>query len=100
MTDNDKKKQIEEMARVICDGRPACNHVMCHEWYTAKKIYDAGYRKHVVGEWTRIEVRGKNYAQVYYQHNDCEVNQTQMFPSPYNSCPNCGARMKGGESGS
>lgn len=41
----DKEKQIEEMARVICDGCAVCNHVMCHEWYTAKKVYDAGYRK-------------------------------------------------------
>ena len=92
----DKQNQIEEMARVICDGCPACNHIMCNEWYTATKIYNAGYRKQIEGEWTRIEVRGKNYAQVYYQHNDCKVNQTQMFPSPYNSCPNCGAKMKDG----
>lgn len=41
----DKEKQIEEMARVICDGCTVCNHVMCIEWYVAQKIYNAGYRK-------------------------------------------------------
>lgn len=62
----------------------------------AKEIYNAGYRKQSEGEWTRFEVNSsKGYGQVYYQHKDCEINATQLFPSPYHFCPNCGARMKG-----
>ena len=45
------------------------------------------------GEWTIFEVNGKNYGQVYYQHKECKVNETQLFPSPYKFCPTCGARM-------
>lgn len=56
----------------------------------------AGYRKQKEGEWKRIEVNGENYCQVYYQHKDCKVNETQIFPSPCHFCPNCGAHMKGG----
>lgn len=42
---SDKEKQIEELARVICDGCTECKRIMCHEWYIAQKIYNAGYRK-------------------------------------------------------
>jgi hypothetical protein len=99
-----RAEQIAEMAKVACtscdyDNNGSCDlHRLpgqCHNATSvAEAIYNADYRKQVEGEWTRVEVRGKNYAQVYYQHNDCKVNQTQMFPSPYNFCPNCGAKMK------
>ena len=55
-----------------------------------------GYTKQSEGEWKRIEVNGKNYGQVYYQHKDCKVNETEIFRSPYHFCPNCGVKMKGG----
>lgn len=48
------------------------------------------------GKWTRIEINGKHYGQIYYQHKECIVNETQLFPSPYDYCPNCGAKMDGG----
>lgn len=107
---DEEKKQIEEIASDICPfykdygSCERCNKELdtdgepCYFMHMAMHIVRCGYRKQIEGKWTRIEVRGKNYAQVYYQHNDCEVNETQMFPSPYNSCPNCGAKMKGGES--
>lgn len=49
----DKEKQIEELARVICDGcrdTEECKRNMCLEYFYAKKIYEAGYRKRKEGE--------------------------------------------------
>ena len=90
-------KEIEELARYI--------HANCITHDTrftedcraiAQDLYSANYRRQKVGEWTRVEVgSSKGYGQVYYQHKDCEINATQLFPSPYHFCPNCGAKMKG-----
>lgn len=74
------KEQIEEMALIMCgrEGCKTCTHFIeatkCAAVVSAKKLYNAGYRKQKEGEWKRIEVKGKNYSQVYYQHKDCEVN--------------------------
>ena len=70
-----------------------------NRYQTVKNLYKMGYRKQSEGEWTRFEVNSsKGYGQVYYQHKDCDFNATQLFPSPYPYCPNCGARMSGGKS--
>lgn len=64
----------------------------------AQDLYAADYRRQKVGRWTRVEiVSSKGYGQVYYHHKDCEINATQLFPSPYHFCPNCGAKMEGDE---
>ena len=96
------KEQIEEMFNIIVDGVidgednngvPTGN--TCAD--IAEALYNAGYRKQKEGEWKRIEVNGENYGQIYYQHKNCKVNETQIFQSPYHFCPNCGSKMKGGE---
>ena len=90
MKDQIEKQAIEEMAEdlnTMIGNSPKLQ---------AEKLHANGYRKQIAGEWTRVEVNGKNYAQVYYQHKECEVNETQLFPSPHHFCPNCGAKMKGG----
>ena len=94
-----KEKQIEEMAKVIDEFTEPLSSRDIHKAgfseQFAEHIYNAGYRKQSEGEWTRFEVNGKNYGQVYYQHKECKVNETQLFPNPYKFCPNCGAKMKG-----
>ena len=87
-----KEKQIEELTNELIrtNGYGTLNAVANH-------LYNAGYRKQSEGEWSRFEVNcSKGYGQVYYQHKDCDFNATQLFPSPYHYCPNCGAKMKGG----
>lgn len=98
------EKQIEEMRNIMetdcdrpCAGCELENEEHCFTHNCAIRIYNAGYRKQSEGEWKRFEINSsKGYGQVYYQHRDCEINATQLFPSPYHFCPNCGAKMKGG----
>ena len=70
---NDKQKQIEEMATIICDMSFTCK--TCQEtrgsreciasvWNKAQRIYNAGYRKIpkgsvVLTEEEHIEILGK-----------------------------------------
>lgn len=92
------KDQIEEMRKdliEIFDEEYEKRRLITPQ-NTAEKMTAKGYRKQSVGEWKRVEVNGVNYGQVYYQHKDCKVNETQLFPSPHHFCPNCGAKMKGG----
>ena len=49
------------------------------------------------GEWTKIDVMGSGYGQIYYQHKECPVSSTELFTCPYEVCPRCGAKMDGGK---
>ena len=92
-----KEKQIIEIKECIDAVYGAdCAYYDVDGFAIANEIYNAGYRKQSEGEWTRVEVNGKNYGQVYYQHKECRVNETQLFTNPHHFCPNCGAKMKGG----
>jgi hypothetical protein len=109
-----KEKQIKnEKEKIISDICPLykeygtceqCNADLdiddepCYFECMANAIINNGYGKQNKGEWARFEVNSsKGYGQVYYHHKDCEINATQLFPSPYHFCPNCGAKMKGGD---
>ena len=95
-----KEKRIKEMAEIIGESLLSVLGVRLNDDILARLAEHpctAGYRKQSEGEWTRFEVNSsKGYGQIYYQHKDCEKNATQLFPSPYCFCPNCGAKMKGG----
>lgn len=49
------------------------------------------------GEWTKVEVDGNGYGQIYYQHKECTVSSTELYRCPYQHCPRCGAKMDGGK---
>ena len=44
------------------------------------------------GKWRTIDIFSeKGYGERYYQHKECS---TELYKSPYNFCPNCGADMR------
>lgn len=53
------------------------------------------------GEWKKISVASKEYGygQVYYQHSSCKISPTELYQSPYERCPRCGAKMDGTKQG-
>lgn len=94
-----KEKKIEEMARVLCHAQEPCSKCVwgrCDVEHLAIDLYNAGYRKQSEGEWiAHIEIGAMNN---FWECSVCgwkTVSFTEMRHSKY--CPNCGAKMKGGE---
>ena len=98
-----KEKQIEEMAKEMCEvcfSKPFCKAISAHcpiAIRDAERLYNAGYRKQKEGEWRgelrkRCDWRGK--MRQYFQPNSCSVcHEGVVERTPF--CPNCGAKMKG-----
>ena len=112
----DEKKQIEEMAKCCtyhhdgeccADATSICDcDLMCEMFGVFANLEKAGYRKQSVGEWMsaydyalklgitdekRLSDAKKDKWWKFC--NKCE----QAVKGFRNYCPNCGARMKGGE---
>lgn len=92
MTEN---KQIEEMALVMC-GRESCmtcthfvNATKCAAIVSAKKLYNAGYRKVESGEWIS---HGINMTGTVGNWKCSACNKTSLSPSDF--CGRCGADMR------
>ena len=92
-----KEKQIEEIARDICeschDGVCYCDKKPCDlkcEFFTeAQYLYGKGYRKQSKGEWTYgVDREGTMKCTL------CRRRMPKIEHARY--CPNCGAKMKGG----
>ena len=86
-----KEKQIEEMVAVLKDYTSE-KHIMASvvilEDY-AEQIYNAGYRKQSEGQWTYSENKKT------MKCTRCRLRMKTYDVRRY--CPNCGAKMKGGE---
>ena len=100
-----KDKQIEEMARDICHA-PTCKikknggacYKYCKAYIYAFRAVNAGYRKQSEGEWidkpTGAYGRMQSWCSACGKHSGIggiESNRHKPF------CPNCGAKMRGGE---
>jgi hypothetical protein len=101
------KEQIEEMALIMCgrEGCKTCTHFIdatkCAAVVSAKKLYNAGYRKQKEGEWIKATEWMRDDGEIYdYRCSACNMlaedggygNRDNLT----NFCPNCGAKMKGG----
>ena len=86
-----KEKQIKEMERVISAAFTEdyyAGYDPC-ECTAAKHLYNAGYRKQIEGRW-----KGAGLGD--YMCSECWT--AYSGGDEYNFCPNCCAKMKGGES--
>ena len=93
-----KEKQIEEMAKVSCStclaGGEYCDYEPkpCEAAIKdAEALYNEGYRKQSEGEWVKSDETTEHYGYLYM----CSYCGGLNFIGKY--CPNCGAKMKGGE---
>ena len=104
-------KQIEEMARDMCNACYGVFTTECEErpcWDVrkhAEALYNAGYRKQVEGEW-KYNPDGMDWGLGAWECSLCSCRNDNL-PMQENIkplcwagtkyCPNCGAKMKGGE---
>jgi hypothetical protein len=93
------KEQIEEIFNIIttdCDGEcVGCefeNDEWCFTHYVSARLYNAGYRKQLEGEW--VFNRGRTYGEPAYYCSACSEGASEYGYDKF--CPNCGAKMKGG----
>ena len=101
-------KQIDEMAKAIGDADQKCYEIedcddcpfhttdlgLCKEKFVATELYNAGYRKQSEGEWVVVD------SDIGYVESECSLCKHKVLEhtdTAYKFCPNCGARMKGGE---
>ena len=94
-------KQLEEMAEVYNKARLKARDTLGsmnegEEMWYSKAYYEAGYRKQSEGEWivTKTEY-GWNCAEYPIEYTCSVCGRIEKYAEPY--CPNCGARMSGGQ---
>ena len=90
-----EEKQIKEMADTIYTFL----HTDTMSRALASLLYGEGFCKKSEGEWRselvkKCDWKGKKHD--YYQPNSCSLcHEAVLKRTPF--CPNCGAKMKGGE---
>lgn len=89
-----REKQIEEKSCEKCLHYYAC--LRNSEYYPEKPCFayedKAGYRKQSEGEWKTNKIQWQFVGEYYY----CSNCDGRSFVK-HHYCPNCGAKMKGGE---
>lgn len=106
MTDTDNMA-IEEIARIICGNDRDCRDCghnsavrECGCLFYAKRIYEQDYRKQSEGEWIKTETNytcSKCNFNVISWSGEYDGYEFERGISLMKFCPNCGAKMKGGE---
>ena len=95
-----QKEQIEQMKNDICE---IINDTMYHlldeddSKYLAEMLYDEGYRKQSEGEWEKLDREHFNCThcgQIFALGSTVTIYDVKRV---WKFCPNCGAKMKGGE---
>ena len=98
-------KQIEEIKEILiktCKRTRSMQEDYMQDRY-AEALCNAGYRKQSEGEWKMLIYNkhcscGKSQKVARYECSVCK-RVADMQPYGLTYCPNCGARMKGGEQG-
>ena len=105
-----REKQIEEMAKDVCRSivwdREEFAQIDCFE--TANILYNKGYRKQSEGEWVTNAWDGKKWVIIPYDKHEhigahCSICNKRALLNydkdevTSNFCPNCGAKMEGGD---
>lgn len=90
-----ESEQIMEMRNIMetdcdrpCSGCELENEEHCFTHNCAIRIYNAGYRKQIDGEWIYQEYSMGHYV------GKCSICECEADMSNFR--PNCGAKMKGG----
>lgn len=47
------------------------------------------------GRWEEVHIQHEGYAEVYYNHKECKISPNELYKSPFEHCPRCGAKMDG-----
>jgi hypothetical protein len=92
-------KQIEKMVKTVSACECDClNCKTCYSWKLCEALYNAGYRKQSEGEWidkpTGAYGRMQSWCSACGKHSGIGGIESNRH-KPY--CPNCGAKMKGGD---
>ena len=87
----DKQKQIEEMSAEIHKAVNGCSSYWSD--LIAGHLYAADYRKQSEGKWLFKPTVSRTPSAINYTCSLCSFESARTTPF----CPNCGAKMKGGE---
>ena len=104
-----EQKQIDEIAKLICVFPQCiyyniigeCANKECQFVDNAEHLYNAGYRKQSDGEWIKINPNNSLIGEYYCSCCNSVIDIADGKETPLDRemyyCPNCGAKMKGGE---